>query len=1236
MLSTRSNSAVQPKPRERLFPWWSMLLFAVMVSLTLLLFFPQKWLMSQVQQTRPGDRVSLEYLANLVKFNPSDNALQLALVRQYLASGDWGNARVALRSVDAGDDGKLRTERDALYYRTLMLEYQELKPDDPRRAQLLQTLSVAAGNSPAGGGSVDSLVWLARQAEAIGQPALAGQLYDQLARTDSARQLNWLEAGARVALANGDYDGAARRYFAARAQVRSLPLQRHYFLAGLRTLQSGNQLDAALAIAQKDLGALGDDPDTLKYLIALARSANQLDLAAQFARRLLQMSWLREQLPAHELAQLEGGLRWLTVDYEPGRSPQRAFDEEAYRLGYEVFVASRKLDDAVAVAQRAVQLLPGDLNWRKRLAQALEWSGHPELAIEHWTVIAERGGSQEAWQALLRLAPGLNDNRALLLAQKHRAATERLSDAQWRDLAALYEKIAEPREGAAYLVQQYQRQPQPLLLELAGEMYQRAGDEPAAGTTLQTLIRDYGPAPQYALKLATLQYLRGDVQQAYETLRSAQTRARDEDIDYWHTLGELAWQAQQDRTGISAYRTLLRQGKQQPVELERLYLLLQDSAPDEAAQVAEQGWQQYREPRFLLSLMALRSRQAAWIRLKPVLDTLTADDLRRLGSEVNFWLLRSQYHLQLGQAEPAVQDARQAVATAPGDNGARINLLWLLIDQHAQQDLAQALQQWRAVAEGAPQYWDVYASGYLALNQPEQALPYFRRGLARHASDYLWLMGYADALEQAQQPDIAWRIRRHAWAALRQPQPPDQPQAMLAQARLALQFAPADTVAPLLRQLLRQDWARGDDAVAAQANELVLSWQLSTDSEEAARGWLWKRYATHLAQPDWAALSLALQAQDLPALDRLLAARAEALPVRDHIEALRQLGRLGEAQALAFDTMSSNERDDQAQQQLDELALQAAPRVGLGYENRRQSGLVQHSVEMRYETNVTPALRLSLELGEASQSTRGDSLRQDLSAADGRLPDLSRQFPSRERQAKLDLTLTDAHGQTVLSLAREQNLDSYTSLRLERQQTLSRELSLGLSLGRRQQASDSDLMQLLAMRDSAEATLRLSPNRLDYASIGLGWHRYRLQSGPGLGRGQQLNWEIGHRLRTEYPDVSIRLSGYHNRYTQQFDAAPADPETDTPRLLPDDSSAVGLNIGFGQAYLNDYTRGWRPIADIGLNHSPQAGRGYNWLLGMAGSVLGHDHLAVFARNSHGGSGPTADSGALGLHYWLAY
>jgi hypothetical protein len=139
-----------------------------------------------------------------------------------------------------------------------------------------------------------------------------------------------------------------------------------------------------------------------------------------------------------------------------------------------------------------------------------------------------------------------------------------------------------------------------------------------------------------------------------------------------------------------------------------------------------------------------------------------------------------------------------------------------------------------------------------------------------------------------------------------------------------------------------------------------------------------------------------------------------------------------------------------------------------------------------------------------------------------------------------------------------------------------------------------------------------------------GWARYYTQTGNYLGSGNHLAWEIGHQIRTEYPDWRVRLIGVHTRYNNDTKASLA---------LPYNANIYGVCFGFGEGFRLAYTLAWRPYLDYCATNNNLSGQGFNATLGLAGSVAGHDQLSLTLRQERGGAnlatGPTQE---INLNY----
>lgn len=1211
---------------------WALGGIALMIGAALVLVYPRRTLIDQVQRARGNDPLTLAYLTNLVKTEPRNAELRVLLAEKKFAAGEVEEARELLELLQGSTDEAIRRRALLLSYHMLETETFARAPGNFERRAAHERLVLALRTLAARPWPARDLLDFARKANTLGETRLAGELYARLVASGEMLEPQWLEAVSRAELGAGNYSAAADLLFALQARASSREEKRDYFRRAVTTLQSGNLLDAALQAADQHIGELADDDETLQFLAQLALAANDPARAARYMRRLLRMSWLERlrmalaQLPPAWIASAHAAQEDAPRPAPPGMRP---YDEKLYKLAYDIFLANRNLDDAYKVADAAVRQVPADAAWRERLAQVSEWTGKPAEALQQWLYLARHTDADKALQAVLRLAPGLHDDEALLYAWQQSAKKRKPDAAQWRAIADLYERLGRPLDAVAYFEAAYAKNADPVLPELMARLEERAGRLDEAIRQYRRLIGLVGDTPERAARLATLYLLKADFRQAYAVLEPMRERASPAYVEYWNLLADLAWQLQQDDAALQAYGVKVARPDAKAADAQRLVQLMRSRAPEEAARLAESLYRRLGSPGLLIAAAEIHWQRRDLVALKRLYAGLTPADEARLATNAYFFTLRASYYQASGQGRTALADYERALAIAPANADLRTGLLWLLIDLRSRDELRRRLQAWQAEAAGNQAYWAPYAAGWMSLAEPRRALPWYARELKTKRGDYLWLLNYADALEQAGEATMAWRVRRHAWAQAHQPDgaPPTAArnrEAMLAYARLATQLAPGDASLAVMRHLLRQGQESAQPLDAA-SKELVLSWMLSTEQNEAARAWLWQQYGRSLARPAWAELAVALAQNDGVTLERLLATQADALPPASRIDAARALRDVRLAQSYVFEALEQAPHDDELHLRLVTETLSTANSVSVQDTAFTRGELKGRERTLALDLWNTPRLRLSARLSTVRQSA------QDA----GTLPGV----PGFERQTGLSALLRHERGDTEIGIAQRSALTQFNSLRLEHTERWAEGVSSNFGLTRHERADETIPLGLGGHRDRVFANLNYAFSKREYLSAGAWWADYHTQGGHGLGTGRGFNYELGHRLRIEYPDLTLRYSGAMQSYnpaaladamSSRFTADGSIPPGSF--FLPQDFKLQGINLGLGSSARDAYTRALRPYADLGRSYNTLSGNGYNWRLGAAGSVLGPDNLSVYFTRSRGGSGINIEVREFGLRY----
>ena len=1247
MLPHRSRSAASAAERPFLAPGWLIALLAAIVGLVLFLLYPRTDLERRLA-AMPDTALSAAYLANLLRSDPDNPRLRLLLARQQLQMDKLDAARATLQpALDAHDEATRRAAWWMLFeitegdYRRLpasaTAERTALQRDMLRQMQQL------AEQAP----SLEQQIELAGKAYQYNAPSLGQALFKALAnRLDDPAQASALFArAARDALANGDYRGCAELYLLARSSSPDAQQARRHFHAALRALQSGNQPLAALELGERELGDLADDPDTLLLLTQLSRAAGRPEVADRYIRRLLKLS-LRQQWQALQVARAwgEGAFHHVSEKGTP-RGPGIAFDDRIFTLGYEVFLENRKLEDAWQVASAAVRQAPDNLDWRERLARVAEWTARPQVALDNWLKIARATGQDEAWQAVLRLAPGLFDDAALIPALHYQIARQPQDIRLIRELVAAQERLGEPRPAIAYLERLSQRQPRPEVLELLAELAERAGETDTALQAWQRLFAD--PAQltaARALRVAVMLLLKGRRNEALAWLDKARPGAGLNDagdVDYWRLSGQLAEMQQRDAQAIDAFRRLIEADKAEAGDYDALLRLLNLTAPAEAASIAARAWRQLDEPRYLIQALTLYANRNRWREIGALLRELdpapnaSRRALRRLQSMPEFLRLAGTYQQNTGRLAEARRSFEAALRLAPDSTDLQQALLWLFIDSNDAAALRRTLASHELTWRANPALHDALAASHQALSQPQVALQrYLNPRVAAHQDDFLWLMNYADALDQNQQSDRAWRLRRHLLSAEWQAaqggrtlhaarqrwlteEGLDETR-RLARARLLLTQRPGDAGLDALRELLRLD-SGGHGRYSNAAAETAIGWLQDRAEYSAERAFLWQQYARSRSSPSkrplWAEITVALAEQDKAASGQLLERFDDSLPRYDRVNAARLVDDLRLAQSAAFETQSEQTDDDPTHQQLTETLLAFSHHAGLDITQRKLGSIDERASTARHHLAISPRLALDVEWGRIARTVRDNNV---FAAA----PD--------EEMASARLLWRQANGETLFRIERRESFDDYTPLQLSQRLRLDDRLSLDLAIGRNLPSQESVALRLAGMKDQQAVSLNYAPTRLDQIQLEHRREDYRMQNGEALGNGRHTGISYSHSLRLDTPDLQVSAfwstlrfdrealsdSGQAARYYRDLLGSPQKDlyasVTALPAntFVPDSFRFYGLRLSSNQRYAQEYTRAWQPFGSLGLTRHSELGTGYDLRIGLAGSLFGADHLAL--------------------------
>lgn len=1282
MPNLKSNVALNNE-RPQAVPLWLIALLTLLICGALWLLFPKTDLERRLATSQDESELSINYLINLLRSDPNNESLQALLKAKQLRQME------IKRAAEEASRQALPTAVEALWkqWQSLYSDYQEAEKLSAKSTHQIDQLRPAVMQAlraiPRQDLSQEQMLYLASSSLVLRDTPFALELYEELAQhtADGAQRSQIYAEASRQLLGFSQYEDASRLLQKASVSAESTPQTREYLLNAIQVLQAANRSKDALALAEANLETLGDEPFILKKIVELARAAGQPATAEKYVKKLLKLSLLEQWHAAqaqvadagNASASFDDGAWSLKLPMQPSngwsmqqtatnavpkktKEPVLPFDEQTYKLAYDVFLENRNLEDALRTAQAAVKQSPQNMVWRERLAHVAEWSGRSQLALDNWLFIAQGTKREDAWKAVMRMAPGLFDDHALTAGILHLLHQRPNDPALLRSLVESYERQGTPQKAIDYLLH-HGKSPEALVM--LARVAERDGQTRLALDTWKRVFEiPEQRTPAHAMAAASMALLEGQPDLGLRWLVESQAyihQPMPDEGDYWRFMGSLAQRQRDDQVAAQAFRKLLQTPDASISDYDGIINILLRSNREEAAQLSLQAWEKFHSLRHLTQAFYLLEEAGDPGRLGSYLKkVMSSPDLsERLLNQPSFLHVLGMYYERTKQFDKAQAAFSKGLALTPESLQLRQSLLWLLIDSQDSLALSNLLARVESNWAQDLEMHDALSAANQNLSRPAVALQrYLQPQLQRKQEDFLWMMSYADALEQNQQADLAWRLRRELWLKQQAKEPKGKrsaqewltPQALdkvqrQARIRLTLNRAYGDDEMALMRELMRQDLqTSGRNEYSPEAKELALAWLQDKGEYSAERGYLWQQYARSRGKkgnaPLWAQITIAIAEKDTAQASQLLDRYGDRLPRHDYLTAAVMAGDVRLAQTAGFDGLSNQPDDDTLHTALTEQLLAMSHFSDYGFSQRQLSGIDEAEHKLRWHRPINSRWALELEADHTRRTINNFSF-------------VSR--PSSEHGAGLRLRRLSPKASTELMLGERRSLGTYHPVQLSHSLLFDNRWTLDASIGKELSMQDTLAMRMGGMKDRLALGATYQFSRQDRLGLEVAGERYSVQTGGSrIGSGQHATLQYTHSYRSETPSLEFGVFTSWHRYSRTDPASLSGPQLDIFRYLPAGSSAgsdyllpgnfrfSGIQVSTDTRYAQDYTRRWRPFASLALTHHSLNGAGYEARMGFSGSLLGPDHWMVGFNLSKTGLNNTGTSRELQLTYRLHY
>lgn len=271
------------------FPVWEVITFVMIVTLILIVLFPRN-LLEKILANPQYSVLTLCYLKGFKEIYPQNKLILISLIEKEIAAGELTDARknvVLLNKLEPTPSPDTLLQLRWLDYLLLRYQTYQTKINTPKRITYLGQLRAVAktlANAPL---NYRQLSILAIDNIALDQADISLKIYNHLFDSAALTTPQELVTGAKIAMQNNAHRDSARFYWAAYQKAITLREKREYALDAIKVLWAGNDVNEALALANKLPDEVINTREILFYLSQLAMAANRPELAQKYALKAL-------------------------------------------------------------------------------------------------------------------------------------------------------------------------------------------------------------------------------------------------------------------------------------------------------------------------------------------------------------------------------------------------------------------------------------------------------------------------------------------------------------------------------------------------------------------------------------------------------------------------------------------------------------------------------------------------------------------------------------------------------------------------------------------------------------------------------------------------------------------------------------------------------------------------------------------------------------------------------------
>jgi hypothetical protein len=384
-------------------------------------------------------------------------------------------------------------------------------------------------------------------------------------------------------------------------------------------------------------------------------------------------------------------------------------EEKYYQLLVQSFLGANDIQNALRVLEDAVRRFPQNPKWWELYGQVLLWNNMGAKAGEVFYEGYKNTKNKELAQKAFEISLAFN---RIDIAKELMEVVSVPPDAK----VYIYNQLGDV-EGLLKLL--YTLKTKDMLL-MRAEILNALGRKKEAEETINEYIKLYGKDEKSVLLLANIYYSDRKFEQALKVLKDFLPSAKEDNVEFYRTLSNLAWMLQDYDATALASEKLISLSKGEVEDYIRLSEIYFRKGSKRAVSLALEGYKKFDD--LILLKTALYYSYALGLYDQTV--AIFKDYRDKLQDDVNTvfsYLLALQ---QLGKKEEALEELEKVLAKVKTPELVSF-YIYSLVEAQRVEKLKSALKEYEAYARN-PSVAQAYAVAYIFLQQGQTALSYYK------------------------------------------------------------------------------------------------------------------------------------------------------------------------------------------------------------------------------------------------------------------------------------------------------------------------------------------------------------------------------------------------------------------------------------------------------------------------------------------------------------------------------